>query len=261
MQATSFGIKSTAQERPNAKIPRPGDVRCPGSGSSGIFRGALKAIFNDAVRTGELQRNPCDNADRIKGTSAKQRFLEAEEIIRLLAAAEQIEPWLFNVVVWALHSGMRRGEIQSMQWSNIRELPDGGKVVFLETTKAGKPRTVICTRGMFDVLERQAKHRGDNDDRVFPVSAMTWRRRWEKARKDAKLEDIDFHDLRRTNATQAAASGVDLRTLAARIGHTDLAMLEKHYAMVVGSAGHEAAEKIQNTFDRLTNGATSSEDK
>ena len=36
-QATSFGIKSTAQERPNAKIPRPGDVRCPGSGSSGHF--------------------------------------------------------------------------------------------------------------------------------------------------------------------------------------------------------------------------------
>ena len=37
MQATSFGIKSTAQERPNAKIQRPGDVRCPGSGSSGHF--------------------------------------------------------------------------------------------------------------------------------------------------------------------------------------------------------------------------------
>jgi|TARA_B100001971_G_C17849161_1_gene362491 hypothetical protein len=46
--------------------------------------------------------------------------------------------------------------------------------------------------------------------------------------------------------------GVDLRTLAARIGHTDLAMLEKHYAMVVGSAEHEAAEKIQDTFDQMT---------
>ena len=45
MQATSFSIKSTAQERPNAKIPRPGDVRCPDSGSSGHFRGALKAVL------------------------------------------------------------------------------------------------------------------------------------------------------------------------------------------------------------------------
>jgi integrase len=212
----------------------------------------LKAILNDAVRTGEIQRNPCDNADRIRGTSAKQRFLEAEEIIRLLAAAEQIEPWLYNVVIWALHSGMRRGEIQSMRWSDIRELPGGGMVVLLETTKAGKPRSIICTRGMLEVLDRQGGNRVEGDDHVFPISAMTWRRRWEKAREKAGLPDIDFHDLRRTNATQAAASGVDLRTLAARIGHTDLTMLEKHYAMVVGSAEHEAAEKIQDTFDALT---------
>tara|TARA_B100000809_G_C14706136_1_gene376024 strand:+ start:190 stop:537 length:348 start_codon:yes stop_codon:yes gene_type:complete len=105
---------------------------------------------------------------------------------------------------------------------------------------------------MTQVLDRQDASRADDDGRVFPVSKMTWRRRWEKARANAELEDIDFHDLRRTNATQAAASGVDLRTLAARIGHTNLAMLERHYAMVVGSAEHEAAEKIQNTFDALT---------
>jgi integrase len=81
-----------------------------------------------------------------------------------------------------------------------------------------------------------------------------------KSAGGGKAGDIDFHDLRRTNATQAAASGVDLRTLAARIGHTDLAMLERHYAMVVGSAEHEAAEKIQETFVRLTNGSAVSED-
>ena len=101
-------------------------------------------------------------------------------------------------------------------------------------------------------MEHQAERRVEGDDRVFPVSKMTWRRRWEKARERAGLSDIDFHDLRRTNATLAAASGVDLRTLADRIGHTDLAMLEKHYAMVVGSAQHEAAEKIQETFEKLT---------
>jgi integrase len=212
----------------------------------------LKAIFNDALRTGELQRNPCDSADRIRGTSAKQRFLEAEEIIRLFAAAQKVEAWLYDAIVWALHSGMRRGEIQALRWSDIRSLPDGGRIAVLESSKSGKPRSVICTQGMIEVLENQTDRRVEGDDRVFPVGAMTWRRRWEKARTEADLGDIDFHDLRRTNATQAAASGVDLRTLAARIGHTDLAMLEKHYAMVVGSAEHEAAEKIQTTFDSLT---------
>ena len=43
-----------------------------------------------------------------------------------------------------------------------------------------------------------------------------------------------------------------MRTLAARLGHTDLSMLEKHYSKVVGSAAHEAAEKIEGVFAGLT---------
>ncbi len=212
----------------------------------------LKAILNDAIREGYLTENPATKINRITGVQARQRFLNAEEIVRLLAAAEQVEPWLCDVIVWALHSGMRRGEIQSMRWSDILDIPNGGKIVTLPTTKSGKPRSVICTTSMLEVLDHQMQHRDAHDDRVFPISAMTWRRRWEKARKVAGLDDIDFHDLRRTNATQAAASGVDLRTLAARMGHSNLTMLEKHYAVAVGSAQHEAAEKIQDTFDALT---------
>ncbi|MBT4038409.1 MAG: site-specific integrase, partial [Rhodospirillales bacterium] len=204
------------------------------------------------VREGYLIDNPATKIAPITGLQARQRFLDAAEIVLLLIEAEKVEPWLSDIIVFALHSGMRRGELQAMRWPDIGSLPDGGKVVLLGTTKSGTPRCVICTKSMVDVLERQADRRVTGDDRVFPISKMTWRRRWEKARKNAKLDDIDFHDLRRTNATQAAASGVDLRTLAARIGHTDLAMLEKNYAMVVGSAQHEAAGKIQDTFDRLT---------
>lgn len=211
----------------------------------------LKSILYDAVREGYLAENPATKISPIKGLQARQRFLNPAEIVLLLVEAEKLEAWLSDVIIFALHSGMRRGEIQEMQWSDIGTLTDGGKVIFLGTTKSGRSRSVICTESMVEVLARQQDHRVTNDDRVFPVSKMTWRRRWEKARKLAGLEDIDFHDLRRTNATQAAASGVDLRTLAARIGHTDLAMLEKHYAMVVGSAEREAATKIQDTFDRL----------
>lgn len=212
----------------------------------------LKAILNDAVDNGVIDQNPCNKANVIKSDPGRQRFLEAEEIVRLLTAAESTAVWLRDAIVWALHSGMRRGEIQSMCWRDIREIPNGGKVIQIEKSKTNKARTVICTEGMLEVLERQSEFRWENDDRVFPVSAMTWRRRWEKARFEAGLSDIDFHDLRRTNATQAAVGGVDLRTLAARIGHSDLAMLEKHYAMVVNSAEREAAKKIQEAFKELT---------
>jgi integrase len=92
------------------------------------------------------------------------------------------------------------------------------------------------------VLERQKKRKVKGDNRVFPISAMTLRRKWEKARKSAGLEDVTMHDLRRTHGTHAAAAGVDLRTLAGRIGHTDLTMLQKHYAALVGTADEQAAK-------------------
>ncbi len=79
---------------------------------------------------------------------------------------------------------------------------------------------------------------------------MTLRRRWEAARRKAGLGDVTIHDLRRTHSTHAAIAGVDLRTLAGRIGHSDLSMLQKHYAAIVGSASEEAAEKIEKAFVR-----------
>ena len=96
--------------------------------------------------------------------------------------------------------------------------------------------------------------RVEGDDRVFPISAMTLRRKWEKARKLAELEDVTLHDLRRTHSTYAAAGGVDLRTLAGRLGHTDLTMLQKHYAALVGSAEAEAADKIEQLFGKVIHG-------
>src|SRR5262249_48469389 len=77
---------------------------------------------------------------------------------------------------------------------------------------------------------------------------MTLRRRWEAARSSAGLHDVTIHDLRRTHTTHAAASGVDLRTLAGRIGHADLTMIERVYGQVVGSASGEAADKIEKAF-------------
>src|SRR5882762_3032928 len=67
-------------------------------------------------------------------------------------------------------------------------------------------------------------------------------------RASAGLQDATIHDLRRTHTTHAAALGVDLRTLAGRIGHADLTMIERVYAQVVGSASEEAAEKIEKAF-------------
>tara|TARA_B100000315_G_scaffold214540_1_gene213205 strand:+ start:99 stop:566 length:468 start_codon:yes stop_codon:yes gene_type:complete len=150
---------------------------------------------------------------------------------------------------------MRKSEIRDLTWTDIQRLPDGRQFAMVATSKADQPRMVICTESMIEVLERQKDRKQEGNEVVFPVTKMTLRRKWEQARTKAGLQDVTMHDLRRTHSTHAAAAGVDLRTLAARIGHNDLTMLHKHYAAIVGSAAEEAADTIQNVFDRMTKGS------
>jgi integrase len=210
--------------------------------------GTLNAILNDAVRSGYLETNPGRYADKIKGIAPRQRFLDSEETIRLLTKAEETAEWLPDFILWCLHSGMRKGEVLQLTWSDVQIPANGRHIIQIHKSKTDQPRVVVCTKTMIEILARQREREKDDNERVFPIAKMTLRRKWEAARKEAGLEDVTIHDLRRTHSTQAAVAGVDLRTLAGRLGHANLAMLEKHYAALVGSASEEAADKIEKAL-------------
>lgn len=205
----------------------------------------LGVMLNDAVKSELLSSNPVRKANVIKGIKARQRFLDTEEMIRLLDKAEKEADWLYDLILWQLHSGMRKSETLGLTWQDIRELPNGNIIAELNDTKSGIGRQVTCTKTMKDIISRQRTRRKADDDRFFPYASITIRRKWQKVRQLADLSDVVLHDLRRTHATHAMTAGVDPRTLAGRIGHTDLTMLQKHYAALVGSAADEAAEKIE----------------
>src|SRR5215469_15849778 len=82
----------------------------------------LRAILNDAVRSGLIEKSPTRNADPIRGAVARQRFLTNEELVALLAIAEKQADWLPDFILWAVHSGMRKGEMQALTWVDIRPL-------------------------------------------------------------------------------------------------------------------------------------------
>lgn len=220
----------------------------------------LSSILGSAVKSGHINTNPCANIDPIRGIVGRQRFLSGEELVRLLIAAEETADWLSDFIVWAIHSGMRKGEICDLTWSDIQSLADGRHIASVRKSKSDQPRMVACTRSMVEILGRQRDRMIEGNNHVFPVAKMTLRRKWEKARRAADLLDVTMHDLRRTHSTHAAVAGVDLRTLAGRIGHTDLSMLQKHYAVFAGSADAEAAETIQSVFDGMTAGSNSNDD-
>jgi integrase len=211
----------------------------------------LKACLNDAIRSGHLEKNPCANTNKIKGINRRQRFLDAEEILTLLATAEEEADWLADLILWYLHSGMRKNEALGLTWGSVRSLTNGTTIIELGQSKGSDGRHVVCTKTMGGIIERQRTRMKDGDDRLFPYAAITIRRKWQKVREKAGLSDVVMHDLRRTHSTHAATAGVDLRTLAGRIGHSDLDMLQKHYAALVGSAAEDAASAIEGVFEEM----------
>lgn len=208
-------------------------------------RDTLAMILNEAVRDNLLDENPCTKANRVLGVVSRQTYLSREEIVVLLAAAQTQADWLYDFILWSLHSGMRKGETLNLLWSDVRQFDDGRVLCLIPKSKSDLARQVSCTPTMIEILERQKSRVGAEETKVFPIAKMTLRRKWEKARSAAGLSHVTIHDLRRTHSTLAAAAGVDLRTLAGRIGHADLTMLQRTYAALDATAEKDAATRIE----------------
>lgn len=207
----------------------------------------FNAIMNDAVKTSVIENNPSARADKIKGVEGRQRFVTDDEwkiILNTIDAIEaaqdekkevtpqQIRGWLKPFVVWAYHSGMRRSEILGLEWQNVRDLGKGHISIEVLNTKNGKFRYVTCTNEMRSIIIQLRKlDRKEGDERLFPVSLTTAKRSLTKLWKATGLDNVRLHDLRRTHATTLVRSGIDVRTVAGRLGHSGTAMLAKHYAV------------------------------
>lgn len=217
----------------------------------------FNAIVNDAVKNGLIDRNPATRADKIRGVEPRQRFITEQEWKTILSTCERIEQeheekreqtpqrirgWLRHYVSWAYNSGMRRAEILALTWDNVRAVNADHTVVEVLNSKNGKSRYVSCTAEMRSILEALKKlERADGDNRLFPLSMETLKRSLTALWKATGLKDVRLHDLRRSHATILIGKGIDVRTVAGRLGHTGTAMLAKHYAVDRGDMEAAAA--------------------
>jgi len=193
--------------------------------------------------------NPIEGIRLPAENNARSRvFLEEEERF-LLCALEPVErdaqgrlgsgcsnPWLRPIVKLALETAMRRGELLSLKWENIR-LVD--RVAHLPITKNGKSRDVPLSSAAIDILRSLPRTlRGV----VFPVTAnavkLSFVRAVNRARRaylkdggtdDRMLIDLHFHDLRHIAVTRLAEKLPNIIELAAVSGHTDVRMLKRYY--------------------------------
>ncbi len=173
----------------------------------------LKNMFNKAAEWGLFSGpNPAAKVLLLRTDNRRLRYLSSEEISRLLsAAAPRIRP----IVVAALHTGMRRGELRSLERRDVDFSPG---IIHVLNTKNGRPREIPLDDTLRESLARLPEHEG----RLFDFRNI--RKLYETAVQKADLKDVNFHTLRHTFASHLVMAGVDLRTVQELLGHRSFEM-------------------------------------
>lgn len=187
----------------------------------------LSAIINHARKEWGINViNPVLMVRKPPTPQARTRVLTDEEISQLLHALEPIgrrSHWTKPAVQLALSTAMRRGELLSLRWEHV-DLQ--ARTAFLPDTKNGDSRTVPLSSVALQVLSAMPRHISGV---VLPVKAFSLDAAFKRAVKRTALEDIRFHDLRRTGITRMAEKLPNVIELAAVSGHKSLMVLKRYY--------------------------------
>jgi len=182
----------------------------------------LSRIFSLAILKEELTANPCQKVKAISGEQPRTRYLLPEEEANLMPALERDSRQHLRVIVLlALNTGMRRGEILRLRWEQV----DFHKSEIKAThTKTSRDRFIPMNQQVQGALQRLRDI--SDSDWLFPSrdgqSLKGVATAFRGACREAGIENFRFHDLRHTFGTRAADAGASLTAIAAVMGHADI---------------------------------------
>jgi integrase len=185
----------------------------------------LRRMFNIAITWGYTDKNPVKGIKFYSENDAQRdRVLTREEEDRLL---EVVSERLRSILIVGLNTGMRKGEILQLKWQDI-DLEN--RIILVKKTKSGKPRTLPINSRLLDEL-KWLKEGSRNSQYLFTNSKTggqlkTIRRVFDAACRDAKIQKLRFHDLRRTFGSRLALAGVDLNRIKELLGHASIKTTE-----------------------------------
>lgn len=187
---------------------------------------ALSAVMRYAAEDwGWIDANPVSKVRRLPEGQGRVRYLEQGEIKTLLEECRKEGHELHLLVLMALATGMRRGELLSITWDQV-DLQR--RLIVLPDTKTGERRGIPISGALLEAI-RDYPRRLDSD-LLFPSCETWWalRQPWEEALARAKIEDFRFHDLRHTTASHLAMNGATPHEIADVLGHKTLAMVRRY---------------------------------
>lgn len=197
---------------------------------------------------------------KFKEPEPKDRILAEEEIVRLLrACAAHLRP----IILAALCTAMRRGEILSLKWDQV-DL--GKRMIYVEKTKSGKPRIIPINSILLNELSRLRQANGKSEyvfldpasERPMKDIKTAFRSACARAKKnpddekDPGIVGLRFHDLRHNAASKMVEAGIDLVTVSKILGHASIQTTMRY--------AHPTPENMRRAVETLALNVTSSLD-
>ena len=228
----------------------------------------LHEAMEVAVRERYIVRNPTDNTTIPKKTTTEKQVLDDSQLNRFLEAI-QGEPYWHDFFYVEVMTGLRRGEICGIKWSDIDfnegtlcikrsvSTKEGGGVSIGETKTDAGVRTIIMPPSVATLLWKKRSdainewvfpHYTNPSDPLHPSSAY---KKLKTLLKRLELPLLRFHDLRHTFATQATDGGVDPKTLAGILGHTDASFTLDTYTHVTSDMQRGASAIVNNMMQQF----------
>ena len=194
------------------------------------FLAALSSACKDAVQEWQwLQENPVRRVSKEAESAGRIRYLSDDERKALLVACRKSPlTELYLIVLLTVTTGMRRGEVIGLRWSDV---DFNRKTIVLHKTKTGERRSVPIVPTALKLLRKHEKVRRADTDLLFPGPKdlpIHFDAYWRDALADAGIEDFRFHDLRHTAASYLAMSGATIPEIAAVLGHKTLQMVKRY---------------------------------
>ena len=218
-----------------------------------------RSALEKAVREGLIRINPAIGCKLPPKKSREMKVLTQSEILRFLNRAK--EEGYFELFLLELGTGLRRGEILALKWSDLNfttgELRIERQVnvlnkeqIITEPKTKASVRTIILPGSLLRILEEYRKT--VDSEWLFPSpldntktkNPSAVRKRMQTILERAGCPKVRFHDLRHTFATMALEHGMDVKTLSATIGHVSSATTIDIYSHITDNMQRQAAVNI-----------------
>jgi integrase len=239
--------------------------------------GIIRRALTQGVRWGWIDHNPAIDASPPRVPIRELKPPSPDEVVELFRLAEETDPDLATYIILAASSGARRGEMVALRWKDF-DLDSGtlsiergvvlvGKELIEQGTKSHQSRkitldstTIKCLREHQIRANEVASLAGTaigTESFVFSRAAdgsVPWRpdsttRAFRLLCGRASVTGIRLHDLRHYVATRMLTAGVDVRTVAGRLGHRNPSTTLNVYSHFVPQSDQQAAAALGQIFD------------